>query len=120
MSSFLMPWSLEWHYRSRDEALIAFSNHHIYNDQLVTFPSTASAPAIRHELVPYVPEDRQEQKASLEVQRVVELVLEHASRLNMRRKKAPHKKARPQKINYLAKSLKFSESHVLMCAFEAI
>ena len=30
---------LKWHYRSRDEALIAFSNHHYYNDRLVTFPS---------------------------------------------------------------------------------
>jgi hypothetical protein len=30
---------LNWHYRSRDEALIAFSNHHYYDDRLVTFPS---------------------------------------------------------------------------------
>ncbi|MFT5287487.1 MAG: very-short-patch-repair endonuclease, partial [Planctomycetota bacterium] len=30
---------LNWHYRSRDEALIAFSNHHYYGERLVTFPS---------------------------------------------------------------------------------
>jgi len=30
---------LNWHYRSKDEALIAFSNHHYYNDELITFPS---------------------------------------------------------------------------------
>ena len=30
---------LNWHYRSRDEALIAFSNHHYYGNRLVTFPS---------------------------------------------------------------------------------
>ena len=30
---------LNWHYRSRDEALIAFSNHHYYGDRLVTFPA---------------------------------------------------------------------------------
>lgn len=30
---------LNWHYRSRDETLIAFSNHHYYGDRLVTFPS---------------------------------------------------------------------------------
>ena len=30
---------LNWHYRSRDETLIAFSNHHYYDDKLVTFPS---------------------------------------------------------------------------------
>jgi very-short-patch-repair endonuclease len=30
---------LGWHYRSRHESLIAFSNHQYYGDQLVTFPS---------------------------------------------------------------------------------
>ncbi|SDF35566.1 DUF4011 domain-containing protein [Limimaricola pyoseonensis] len=30
---------LDWHYRSRDEALIAFSNHMYYDGGLVTFPS---------------------------------------------------------------------------------
>lgn len=30
---------LNWHYRSRDEELIAFSNHHYYGHRLVTFPS---------------------------------------------------------------------------------
>ncbi|MCU0727130.1 MAG: DUF4011 domain-containing protein, partial [Planctomycetes bacterium] len=29
---------LRWHYRSRDESLIAFSNHHFYDDALYTFP----------------------------------------------------------------------------------
>jgi very-short-patch-repair endonuclease len=32
--------SIEWHYRSADEALIAFSNHHFYDGRLVTFPSS--------------------------------------------------------------------------------
>jgi len=30
---------LDWHYRSRDEALIAFSNHFYYDGGLVTFPA---------------------------------------------------------------------------------
>ncbi len=30
--------SLQWHYRSRHESLIAFSNHHYYDGKLVTFP----------------------------------------------------------------------------------
>ena len=30
---------LRWHYRSRDEGLIAFSNRHFYRDELLTFPS---------------------------------------------------------------------------------
>jgi transcription elongation GreA/GreB family factor len=31
--------SLRWHYRSRHESLIAFSNHHFYRGNLVVFPS---------------------------------------------------------------------------------
>ncbi|MBS0368123.1 MAG: DUF3320 domain-containing protein [Proteobacteria bacterium] len=31
--------NLSWHYRSRHESLIAFSNHRYYNGSLVTFPS---------------------------------------------------------------------------------
>lgn len=30
---------LRWHYRSRHESLIAFSNHHYYQNELMTFPS---------------------------------------------------------------------------------
>src|SRR4030042_255266 len=30
---------LNWHYRSRDESLIAFSNYHFYNNRLITFPN---------------------------------------------------------------------------------
>lgn len=32
---------LNWHYRSRHESLIAFSNHHYYGNRLHTFPSPA-------------------------------------------------------------------------------
>jgi len=32
---------LNWHYRSRHEHLIAFSNHHYYENRLLTFPSSA-------------------------------------------------------------------------------
>lgn len=31
---------LLWHYRSKDESLIAFSNFHFYNNRLMTFPSS--------------------------------------------------------------------------------
>ncbi|MFN8558611.1 MAG: AAA domain-containing protein [Dehalococcoidia bacterium] len=80
MSSFLEPWWLEWHYRSRDETLISFSNHHIYGDRLVTFPSAGGQPAISHALVPQVAGvDGQEESAPAEVRRVVDLVLEHAA-----------------------------------------
>ena len=38
-SSFRPKHRLLWHYRSRHEALIAFSNHYIYDNELVIFPS---------------------------------------------------------------------------------
>ncbi len=34
--------NLNWHYRSRDERLINFSNHYFYNNALVTFPSATT------------------------------------------------------------------------------
>lgn len=36
----LPAYSLRWHYRSRHESLIAFSNQHFYDSRLVTFPAT--------------------------------------------------------------------------------
>lgn len=80
MTAFLEPpWSLDWHYRSRDESLIAYSNHRIYGGRLVTFPGAASTPALRHELVPHVlGTSADDQSASGEVGRVIELILEHA------------------------------------------
>lgn len=38
--------SLNWHYRSRNESLIAFSNKAFYGNKLFTFPSAESTPAI--------------------------------------------------------------------------
>lgn len=38
-ASGLPEWRLNWHYRSRNESLIAFSNWHYYENRLVTFPS---------------------------------------------------------------------------------
>ena len=41
-STILPQLTLKWHYRSRDEALIAFSNQKIYHSSLVTFPSPSN------------------------------------------------------------------------------
>jgi hypothetical protein len=79
MNSFLNGSYLDWHYRSRDESLINFSNHHIYQDRLVTFPGPGGPPAISHVLVKQESGvDGQEESSLQEVQRVVALVLEHA------------------------------------------
>lgn len=81
MLGLLSPWTLSWHYRSRDEALIAFSNRHIYGSRLVTFPGiSAEGSAVSHVLVPFVAgRDGQEESSSDELRKVVELILQHAS-----------------------------------------
>jgi very-short-patch-repair endonuclease len=70
---------LTWHYRSQDERLIAFSNVHIYDRSLTTFPGVTEGENITHELVSVNPaEDLVEESSSAEVRRVCELILEHA------------------------------------------
>lgn len=78
MSGLFDPWTLDWHYRSLDESLIAFSNRHIYDERLVTFPGPGQHRAIQHVLVEQRMIDGQEDSVSEEARKVVELVLHHA------------------------------------------
>ena len=75
----LLPtWPLTWHYRSRDERLVAFSNTHIYGGALTTFPGVARDDCLRHVVVQQTPDPGQEVSVTAEVEQVVKLVLEHA------------------------------------------
>jgi very-short-patch-repair endonuclease len=73
---------LRWHYRSRREPLIAFSNRHFYDNDLVTFPSvldTGEAPAVRFE---YLADGRWKSGASggfnaVEARKTAGLVMDH-------------------------------------------
>jgi hypothetical protein len=85
MSALLPPpkgtRTLSWHYRSRDERLIAFSNAQpsLYAWALTTFPGVAGPDCLSHVLVPFTPgRAGQEDSAADEVARVVELVADHA------------------------------------------
>ena len=73
---------LSWHYRSLDERLIAFANAEVYEGSLVTFPGTGTEQVVRHVLVEghgIVAEgEAAVETTTTEVDRVVELVLEHA------------------------------------------
>ena len=65
---------LNWHYRSRDERLIAFSNAQpeLYDWSLTTFPGAETNDVITHELVPFVPgRVGQEESVADEVKAVV-------------------------------------------------
>ena len=72
---------LQWHYRSRDDRLIAFSNNHIYGGSLTTFPGATVSTPISHALVPFRPITGVSGTRSNpdEVEKVVEHVLEYAS-----------------------------------------
>jgi very-short-patch-repair endonuclease len=70
--------ALGWHYRSRDERLVAFSNSRIYGGALTTFPGVARDDCLRHVVVAQGPGAGQEASVDAEVTKVVELILEHA------------------------------------------
>ncbi|MFI6661489.1 AAA domain-containing protein [Streptomyces sp. NPDC050523] len=71
--------TLKWHYRSRDERLIAFANHHIYNNALVTFPGTTQTSPLRLEIVDAHARPGHHGSSDEEVSRVVDLALTHAT-----------------------------------------
>ncbi len=71
---------LQWHYRSRDDRLIAFSNIHIYGGSLTAFPGATVNTPVTHYLIPFRPIVGVSGTRSNpdEVEKVVELILEHA------------------------------------------
>ena len=70
---------LRWHYRSRDDRLIAFSNTHLYDESLSTFPGTDRESPFTHDVVPFRRLPRKNTRSHPdEVDRVVELVIDHA------------------------------------------
>ena len=79
LSAALLTRSLTWHYRSQDERLIAFSNTHIYDSSLTTFPGALAGEVVSHVAVPFAA-DRPvaEGSSTAEIEEVVRLVLDHA------------------------------------------
>lgn len=73
--------TLKWHYRSRNESLIAFSNAKIYNHSLVTFPSPTEREknnGVEYVFVENGVYDRGGKKSNMqEAIKVAELVFEH-------------------------------------------
>ncbi|PLV57031.1 DUF4011 domain-containing protein [Thermotoga sp. SG1] len=80
---------LKWHYRSRDEQLIAFSNHYFYNDNpLITFPSPKTKSPHQGVKLVYVENGVWERSGRrvnfMEAQRVVDIVIEHLQKFSER------------------------------------
>ncbi len=75
---------LRWHYRSRHQSLIAFSNNAFYDNDLIVFPSVQAVPSEMGVSLLHVPDGRYDRGKSAtnrrEAERVVDLVLEHFRR----------------------------------------
>jgi very-short-patch-repair endonuclease len=73
--------SLMWHYRSRNEGLIAFSNKEIYLNKLITFPSINDG--IKHDGVEFILVEngiyeRGKSKTNRqEADKIIELIIQH-------------------------------------------
>lgn len=74
--------SLDWHYRSRDERLIEFANTAMYGGAMTTFPGTSTDSVLRFEhvegLAAVQADTESIETTDAEVERVVQLVIEHA------------------------------------------
>lgn len=72
--------TLLWHYRSKDESLIAFSNQQLYNNNLITFPNCSRMEDRGLEYV-YVPNGYYEGSGKncnvMEARKCLSLVIEH-------------------------------------------
>jgi len=75
--------SLNWHYRSKSESLICFSNRAFYDDRLVTFPEPYHHNpkiGVKHVYVPDGVYDRGKSRQNeREAKKVVELIFQHVS-----------------------------------------
>ena len=73
--------TLRWHYRSKHEELIAFSNHRFYDDTMITFPSAQNQTDSLGVKLVHVPDgiyDRGGKRDNpKEAEKVAELVFEH-------------------------------------------
>ncbi|MFA5545799.1 MAG: DUF4011 domain-containing protein [Sphaerochaetaceae bacterium] len=81
-ASLLMPsLTLRWHYRSKFEHLIMFSNSEFYQNKLITFPSQTYSEkhaGVEHVYVPDGIYDRGKSRRNLkEAEKAVDLIFEH-------------------------------------------
>jgi superfamily I DNA and/or RNA helicase len=78
---FFQETDLKWHYRSRDERLISFSNHYYYENSLNTFPSPSMDNEKTGVVLEYVPDgvwDRGGSRVNRkEARRVAQLIVKH-------------------------------------------
>ncbi|MCE3234209.1 MAG: hypothetical protein K0Q50_389 [Vampirovibrio sp.] len=72
---FLPARRLSWHYRSRHESLIAFSNYYVYNSKLVVFPSPSLNTSLYGVSQVFVPGEYRSSINVIEAHEMVQAVL---------------------------------------------
>jgi hypothetical protein len=72
---FLPARRLSWHYRSRHESLIAFSNRYVYNNKLVIFPSPSQNTSLYGVSQVYVPGEYSSSINRIEAREMIQAVL---------------------------------------------
>lgn len=78
ISHFQPVRSLRWHYRSRHESLIAFSNHYFYRGKLFVFPSPyPKGKALGLHYMPVPNGVYENQMNKVEAQRVIDAIVDH-------------------------------------------
>ncbi|MBT8461858.1 MAG: DUF2510 domain-containing protein, partial [Gemmatimonadetes bacterium] len=78
LGALLREFRLDWHYRSEDERLIAFSNYNIYDGSLTTFPATQARSPLIFRKVDHIPAVSAQTKSNdAEVETVVDLMIRH-------------------------------------------
>lgn len=71
---------LEWHYRSKHESLITFSNHRYYDSRLITFPSPVTNDlAVKLNVLPGIYDRGASRTNRTEANAIVEKIVEHFS-----------------------------------------
>ena len=81
MSNWLPKRMLHWHYRSRHESLIAFSNEHFYDSKLIIFPSPTISSDDLGLRFTYIPDGEFDKGINRhEAEKVVDAIIDHARR----------------------------------------
>ena len=81
MSNWLPKRMLHWHYRSRHESLIAFSNEHFYDSKLIIFQSPTISSDDLGLRFTYIPDGEFDKGINRhEAEKVVDAIIDHARR----------------------------------------
>lgn len=78
LSIGMMPCTLDWHYRSKSEGLITFSNMQYYDNRLITFPSPVTQDqSVRFEAIDGIYDAGKSRTNRKEADAIVEAIAEH-------------------------------------------